>query len=81
MIQRLVQSAFQTGCLSVASEALIRQVLAMQGCQYSDLAALQQLEQAIESGQIQRESSSKTPFASFKTSCHPSTSEKLASVE
>jgi hypothetical protein len=81
MIQRLVQSAVQTGCLSVASEALIRQVLAMQGCQYSDLAALQQLEQAIETGQIQRESSSKNPFTVFRSGYHQPLSEKFVSVE
>jgi hypothetical protein len=65
----------------VASEALIRQVLSMQGCHYHDLAALEQLEQAIETGQIQRESSSKNPFTSLKNHCHTSPFEKLASVE
>jgi hypothetical protein len=63
MIQRLVQSAFQTGCLSVASEALIRQVLSAQGYQLTDITALETLEAAIQSGQIQRESKSEiSPF-------------------
>jgi hypothetical protein len=81
MIQRLIQSAFQTGCLSVASEGLIRQVLAMQGCPYNDLAALQRLEHAIETGQIQRESSSKNPFISFRNSAPATLSEQFVSVE
>ena len=55
MIGRLVQSAFQTGCLSVESEGLIRQVLAMRGYQSADLAALEQLYNAVHTGQIQRE--------------------------
>jgi hypothetical protein len=63
MINCLIQSAFQTGCLSVASEALMRQVLSMRGYQGYDLAALKQLETAIQSGQIQREANSSNPFA------------------
>lgn len=55
MISRLVQSAFQTGCLSVESEGLIRQVLAMRGYQISDLAALEELHRAVSTGRIQRE--------------------------
>ncbi|NJL35607.1 MAG: hypothetical protein HC840_12060 [Leptolyngbyaceae cyanobacterium RM2_2_4] len=55
MIGRLVQSAFQTGCLSVESEGLIRQVLAMRGYQSADLAALERLYDAVHTGQIQRE--------------------------
>ncbi|MBD1867502.1 hypothetical protein H6G00_27020 [Leptolyngbya sp. FACHB-541] len=55
MIGRLVQSAFQTGCLSVESEGLIRQVLAMRGYQSTDLAALERLYDAVHTGQIQRE--------------------------
>ena len=62
MINCLIQSAFQTGCLSVASEALLRQVLSMQGYQYHDIAALKQLETAVQSGQIQRESRGGPPF-------------------
>ena len=55
MIRTLVQSAFQTGCLSVASEGLIRQVLEMKGYEASDLEALAALYEAVNSGQIQRE--------------------------
>jgi hypothetical protein len=55
MIRTLVQSAFKTGCLSVASEGLIRQVLEMKGYEASDLEALATLYEAVNSGQIQRE--------------------------
>jgi hypothetical protein len=55
MIRTLVQSAFQTGCLSVASEGLIRQVLEMKGYEASDLEALSALYEAVDSGRIQRE--------------------------
>ncbi|HAG83061.1 MAG TPA: hypothetical protein DCL61_18340 [Cyanobacteria bacterium UBA12227] len=60
MIRRLVQSAFQTGCLSVESEGLIRQVLEMKGYQASDLEALTVLYEALNSGQIEREARSTT---------------------
>lgn len=55
MIRRLVQSAFQTGSLSVESEGLIRQILAIRSYQPADLIALQKLHQAVCSGQIKRE--------------------------
>ncbi len=55
MIRTLVQSAFQTGCLSVESEGLIRQVLAMKVCQSCDLDALAHLFQAVNTGEIERE--------------------------
>lgn len=55
MIRTLVQSALQTGCLSVASEGLIRQVLEMKGYQASDLEALNALYEAVNSGQVERE--------------------------
>ncbi|MBW4522803.1 MAG: hypothetical protein KME16_24455 [Scytolyngbya sp. HA4215-MV1] len=55
MIHALVQSAFQTGCLSVESEGLIRQVLSIKGCQSSDLEALEKLCEAVKAGHIQRE--------------------------
>lgn len=55
MIDRLVTSAFQTGCLSVESEALIRQVLTARTYRVSDLERLQQLKDAIQSGQVKRE--------------------------
>lgn len=55
MIQTLVESAFKTRCLSVESEALIRQVLAVKGYRLDDLDALAHLFEAIETGSIQRE--------------------------
>ena len=55
MIRSLVKSAFQTGCLSVASEGLIGQVLAHKGYQSADLDAVITLYNALNSGQIQRE--------------------------
>ncbi|MFB2834442.1 hypothetical protein [Floridanema evergladense] len=55
MIRSLVKSAFQTGCLSVASEGLIGQVLAYKGYQSADLDALSSLYYAVNSGQIERE--------------------------
>ncbi|MEW6493393.1 MAG: hypothetical protein AB1589_12945 [Cyanobacteriota bacterium] len=55
MIRSLVQSAFQTGCLSVASEGLIRQVLEMKGYEASDIEALTALYEAVNAGKIERE--------------------------
>ena len=56
MIPTLVQSALKTGCLSVASEGLIRQVLEMKGYEaLEDLEALTVLQEAVKSGQIERE--------------------------
>lgn len=58
MIRRLVQSAFQTGCLSVESEGLIRQMLSIKSCKSSDLVALEELYHAVYTGQIRRETRS-----------------------
>ncbi len=55
IIGRLVESAFKTGCLSVESEGLIRQILRARGYRPADLIALQRLCKAIESGEIERE--------------------------
>lgn len=55
MIRSLVESVLTTGCLSVASEGLIRQVLEMKIYEASDLEALNALHEAVNSGQIQRE--------------------------
>jgi hypothetical protein len=55
MIRSLVQSAFQTGCLSVESEGLLHQVLATKCYQSEDLAALASLYDAVNAGQIERE--------------------------
>ncbi|MBO9999256.1 MAG: hypothetical protein J7641_09665 [Cyanobacteria bacterium SID2] len=55
MICKLVESALQTGCLSVASEASISQFLRYKAYRITDLDALQRLRMAIEEGQIDRE--------------------------
>jgi hypothetical protein len=59
MIRTLVESAFQTGCLSVESEGLLHQVLATKCYQSEDLTALASLYDAVRTGQIKREASSK----------------------
>jgi hypothetical protein len=58
MIRTIVESALQTGCLSVESEGLLHQVLATKSYDSRDLAALLTLREAVEAGQIQREASS-----------------------
>ncbi|MDG2617111.1 hypothetical protein P7L53_12755 [Thermoleptolyngbya sichuanensis XZ-Cy5] len=55
MIDRLVRSALQTGCLSVESEGLIRQLLNSQLQSEVDLKALQLLHSAVQQGRVQRE--------------------------
>ncbi|MBL1174703.1 hypothetical protein [Pantanalinema sp. GBBB05] len=55
MIRTLVQSALQTGYLSVESEGLIRQVLTIRGYKSTDMEALQQLYEALKAGTIRRE--------------------------
>lgn len=55
MIQTLVESAFKTGCLSVESEGLIRQVLAIKGYKAADLESLEALYNAVRVGRIKRE--------------------------
>jgi len=58
MIRTLVESAFQTGCLSVESEGLLHQVLAIKSYQSEDLADLAALYDAVRAGAIKREASS-----------------------
>lgn len=58
MIRTLVESAFQTGCLSVESEGLLHQMLAIKCYKPDDLLALTVLSDAVSAGQIQREASS-----------------------
>ncbi|MEM9540329.1 MAG: hypothetical protein AAGA60_12630 [Cyanobacteria bacterium P01_E01_bin.42] len=55
MINLLVQSAFQTGCVSVASEALLRQLLKQQMIRPADRSALNELDRAVTTGRIRRE--------------------------
>lgn len=55
MINLLVDSALENGCLSVASESLLRQLVNMKIYNASDLEALINLKKAFNSGQITRE--------------------------
>lgn len=59
MISTLVQSAFQTGSLSVESEGLIRQIVTLKSCKRSDIEALQKLYDAVHQGKIRREAHAK----------------------
>jgi hypothetical protein len=71
MIRSLVKSAFQTGCLSVASEGLIHQVLTTRCYQSNDLAALAALNDEIRIGNIKRESSVNCPLGFDITKNNP----------
>ncbi len=55
MIKNLVKSAMQTGCLSVASEGLMLQVINRHAYQFQDLEALTELQAAMNLGTVQRE--------------------------
>lgn len=55
MLNRLVKSALKTGCLSVEAEGLIRQLSAIRGYSMADRAALEELTQAVQKGQVKRE--------------------------
>ena len=59
MINSLVNSAIKNGCLSVASESLLRQLINMEIYNSSDLDALVNLQVAFKSGQIKREACNK----------------------
>ncbi|HIK05265.1 MAG TPA: hypothetical protein IGS40_11220 [Trichormus sp. M33_DOE_039] len=65
MIRALVESAFQTGYLSVESEGLLHQVLATKCYQPEDLAVLADLYDAVRTGKIKREGSSQLRLESF----------------
>ncbi|MCM0592424.1 MAG: hypothetical protein HEQ35_26385 [Gloeotrichia echinulata IR180] len=58
MIRAIVESAFQTGCLSVESEGLLHQMLGIKCYQPDDLIALTALYDAVRAGKIKREASS-----------------------
>lgn len=62
VISTLVKSAFQTGCLSVASEGLIQQVLSYHAYGPTDLEALNRLRLAVENGKIEREAPQQFAF-------------------
>ncbi|HYW20627.1 MAG TPA: hypothetical protein VE956_15210 [Nodularia sp. (in: cyanobacteria)] len=61
MIRTLVESAFQTGYLSVESEGLLHQVLATKCYSSDDLVVLSALYDAVSTGKIKREASSQLP--------------------
>ena len=58
MIRALVESAFQTGYLSVESEGLLHQMLATRIYRTEDVAALTRLSDAVRAGEVKREASS-----------------------
>ncbi|MDM9385707.1 hypothetical protein QUB80_34195 [Chlorogloeopsis sp. ULAP01] len=58
MIRALVESAFQTGYLSVESEGLLYQMVVMKSYQPEDLTAISALLDAVRAGRIKREASS-----------------------
>lgn len=62
MIHRLVQSAFQTGYLSVESEGLLGQMVTIRGCQTADLSLLEELHEAIRCGKVKREAGGSLGF-------------------
>ncbi len=62
MIRALVESAFQTGYLSVESEGLLHQMLATRTYQREDVTALKRLCDAIRAGLVKREASSNIPI-------------------
>ncbi len=55
MIKNLVKSAIQTGCLSVASEGLMLQVINRRAYRSQDLEALTELQIAVDLGTVLRE--------------------------
>jgi hypothetical protein len=59
MIRTIIESAFQTGCLSVESEGLLHQVITTKCYQPEDLADLTALYNAVRAGKIKREATSK----------------------
>jgi hypothetical protein len=62
MISALIESAFQTGYLSVESEGLIHQMLAARSYRPEDLKILVKLCDAVQAGHIKREASSNLLF-------------------
>jgi hypothetical protein len=65
MIRTIIESAFQTGYLSVESEGLLQQVLATKCYQPEDLPALATLYDAVRTGKIKREASSSNVLMEF----------------
>jgi hypothetical protein len=67
MLATLIQSAFQTGYVSVESEGLIRQVLSTGFCTSADLQALENLYAALDTGNVRRESHQALPMPAIGT--------------
>ncbi|WP_082127237.1 hypothetical protein [Calothrix sp. 336/3] len=65
MIRSLIESAFETGCLSVESEGLLHQVLMTKSYNSEDLLALKALSEAVKAGRIKREASRKNQLIEF----------------
>ncbi|MEH2261552.1 hypothetical protein [Nostoc sp.] len=65
MIRTIIESAFQTGYLSVESEGLLHQVLTTKCYQSEDLPALAALYDAVRAGKIKREASSSNVLMEF----------------
>lgn len=68
MLATLIQSAFQTGYISVESEGLIRQVLSTGICTSADLKALENLYAALDLGNVRREGHKALPMPAIGTS-------------
>ncbi|QLE42740.1 hypothetical protein FD723_21415 [Nostoc sp. C052] len=68
MIRTLIESAFETGYLSVESEGLLQQVLSTKCYQSEDLPFLASLYNAVRAGQIKREASSSNVLMEFPLS-------------
>ncbi len=66
MIRSLIESAFQTGYLSVESEGLLLQMLSTKSFLPDDLKALFTLRDAISTGTVKREASSNALFELLK---------------
>ncbi|MBD2559778.1 hypothetical protein ACEYW6_17215 [Nostoc sp. UIC 10607] len=65
MIRTIIESAFQTGYLSVESEGLLHQVLVTKCYQSEDLPVIAALYDAVRAGQIKREASSSNALIEF----------------
>jgi hypothetical protein len=66
MIRSLIESAFQTGYLSVESEGLLLQMLSTKSYLPDDLTALFTLRDAVRAGSVKREASSNALFELLK---------------
>ncbi|PAX49084.1 hypothetical protein [Brunnivagina elsteri] len=67
MIRSLIESAFQTGYLSVASEGLLLQMLSTKSFLPDDFTALFTLRDAVSAGTVKREASSNALFEQLES--------------